>query len=653
MSAQLKKALDFAKEESVDVQSLSTSENPAASVSSVATAANTSAAAASKPIREKTERERKMAHINSDHYPYDSPEVVPSHHKIINSNEQYGSLTLHGPSSIKLYLLGKTHILFIEDIHIKPRKECEVIDGKEVIWVDEFIQTILDNSGPTMFFFEHGEFYKNFEEAKQKKQRTEFLFDTTRGFPRTSKLFDKCLIYEKYDCKYITHSINNMEFRRFTTRMFNLSISDYLLNIPLGTYEENLGDISEYDVRIDNSVFDTVYIYVYRMLQSVQRNQPLMILEKESIIEILRTLKENFSNLIDALFAKDVDIFINCLLSFVQKIVPDIFTRKFHTLEAREIYKKILKQLSSGSKDDNISNSELLKYFKSNIVHIINNKKLDELILNKDKINLDPMSQYIYIKEILIYLSKVYLMIGTTIFDIYNLKRYLRQMPLDESEFKLVIIYAGRGHTIRYIDFFFNTKQTHLHQIFETNITSDGCTTFSKIQLDKLNRILGYINNQYKADEEKLNTFIKIDDKIYDISSIKKVITDLKKYITDLKDEIYKIQQKPQYDKSEYKLKTDHLENLILHKKYLSLKYVKTRNILKNSKKKILQMPQETKESDTRPTTVSVAAITPDKFAVDDADTLATAPSSEFTFAAAAATSNPGGYYPIYFHHCY
>jgi hypothetical protein len=122
----------------------------------------------------------------------------------------------------------------------------------------------------------------------------------------------------------------------------------------------------------------------------------LKLLEKESIIEILRTLKKNFSSLLDALFIDDVDKLINCLLRFVLIIVPDRTTaHKFHTTfkttEAREIYKKILKQLSSRSNDDNISNLELLKYFKSNIDDIINNKKLIDLILKKNTIHIVPI----------------------------------------------------------------------------------------------------------------------------------------------------------------------------------------------------------------------------------------------------------------------
>jgi len=567
---------------------------------------------------------------------------------------------------MKLYLLDKTYILFIEDLHIVPQKECAVPDSP-VLWVHNFIETILNYSGPTQFFLEHSIFYKNFEEG----QIVDVFQDDSIGIGKTQEYFDRCLRNETYDCRHTIHSINNMEFRRFSSSKYNLTLSSKVLNIELPLFQ-NRQQIIQMDLSVNNSVFDVIYLYFYNILRSLSINEAGFIeldeLTKQHFIRLLTKLKINFINLLDALFNKDVDNFIDCLLSFRLTISDHnkvLLNSQFKTDETRKIYKKILKQLSNESIYDKKSNSELLTYFTSKIDDIINNTELERLIHQIDKLSSkDYSTVYTYMREILEYLKRAYLHISSSIFDIYNLKRYLRQMPTDESVFKLVIIYAGRYHTRRYIDFFNNTRQD-FSSVIETNETDDGCTTLTKVQLDTLNRTLGNIKDQYDKDNLKLTKFLNEEDIMTDVKykfnellnyNLRTHISLIKKNITELKDEIIKIKQKPHYDISEYQSKTELLEYLILYKKQQLLTYVRFRNKLRNQKKIISQNPQETKKLD-RDQAAAVAVISPTSPESAAAAAATTTPASEEeeeVFTVLTANDFFSGYNSnTWFYHCY
>jgi len=568
-----------------------------------------------------------LDHINSDFYPYNFKKDIKLTEKPIQSNNDDGSLIIYGPTYIKLYLLDNIHILFIEDIHIEPSGSCKVpTNPQPVLWVDEFIEIILNNSGPTMFFLEQGIFYRNFDENSEEYRK--HSNSEQRGLRKARKRFDGCIIHDNYNCTHTIHSINNMEFRIFDNEIYNFEIaSSLLIDFPPFEFIHELPTINS-DGKI--SIFERIYLLLYEDLSIFKdMKNDLESIEDKSydpfikvdeyyisitkyIEQILITLEHNFSNLLDALFQNNVDVLIDCLLNFIptpskseeyiymldQPYLNKIYKNK----EAKKIYSKILKQLSSQSKYDQKSNSELLEFFKSKIDNVINKQTLDNLISRIDILNVEELDLinmpdiYLYIVEILEYLYGAYNDIGAIIFDIYNLKRYLRQMPTDESEFKLVIMYAGKYHIESYIEFFNKTRKQDFNIVIETNICVEddnyGCVTLSKTQLDTLNRILGYIKNEYETDKIKLTKLIKPDDELIkqiDDNCLHDQILLIKKYITKLKDEILEIKKNSQYaSSSEYKSKTELLDKLILYKKHLSLMYVKIRNESRNSKKVIL-----------------------------------------------------------------
>jgi len=623
------------------------------------------------PAIQEPYKNRKIEHIKSNHYPYNSADDVKQHDRPILSNNANGSLTIYGPGSMKLYLLDKTHILFIGDRHIVPKDDCAVPEHSEVLWVHNFIDTILKYSGPTMFFMEHGLFYKIFKDGLVDVEHND-----RHGIGKTRQYFDVCLRNEIYDCTHTIHSINNMEFRVFQPSKYNLALSTkvYLINFPI-YLDRHL--IPEIDLDTDSTIFDFIYLYFYKILSllSMSKSEKTEYLDrsqKQKFELLLKTLKNNYSNLLDALFNNDVDNFIDCLLNFILSIGDDIISKQqlnilFKTDEAKEIYKKILKQLSSESIYDKKSNSELLDYFKSKIDDIIDNTLLEMLIFELDKLLLSNYYDiYTYIIRILEYLKGTYINIGASIFDIYNLKRYLRQMPTDESDFKLVIIYAGIDHTTTYIDFFNNTRRQDFIPVIETNVTDDGCTTLTIEQLDKLNKILGYIKNQYKDDSEELRKFLNEEPKMTVVNykfkelynyNLRDHISLIKKNITKLKGEIFKIQQTPNFEiLSEYRLKTELLKYLILDKKQLLLKYVKSRNELRNQKKIILQNPQETTELDMLQTVASAAVSSASPKSAIAAAVLS-ATGEVCTSGSESATNSSciisGGNYHTWFHHCY
>jgi hypothetical protein len=203
-------------------------------------------------------------------------------------------------------------------------------------------------------------------------------------------------------------------------------------------------------------------------------------------------------------------------------------------------------------------------------------------------------------------------------------------MPTDESEFKLVIIYAGKSHTERYIDFFNNIRQLDFHMVIDAGNALNGCVTLSKIQLDKLNKILGYIKNQYDNDQTNLTNFltrdgenIKVKYAFYEMldHDSSKHISIIKNNITYLREKILDIQQKDQHyeTSTEYILKTKLLEKLILYKKQQSLEHVEFRNKMHNLKKRILTPTKVGVNSDLQSKSVlhsatSVAGVNSDEY---------------------------------------
>ena len=193
--------------------------------------------------------------------------------------------------------------------------------------------------------------------------------------------------------------------------------------------------------------------------------------------------------------------------------------------------------------------------------------------------------------------------IGSCITDIYTTKRLMRIYPFEDSEFKLIIIYAGNAHTNNYIRFLqYNYKIREILN-FNKNSTSNpnGCLYIKDKTLDKFEKILNKLKNEYKIKYLESDSELSVNDEEF---TEKKFAKKKKKYIesiNELRKNIFKLRKRigsMNYMNSPERLKHD-LNELVLEKNRTLYKYYEfirnNVNSLKEKRRQQLQQEQNTK----------------------------------------------------------
>jgi len=530
---------------------------------------------------------------------------------------------LFGPSSMKLLSLGSLKVLFVEDIHEPPKEKCGDHTDKTK-WIDSVLDELFRKVNfPINFFLETTEFYKSYLYEFKKKP----LFnDDNIGISKSINHFHNCVNITKKECEYLDTPVffNNMETRRFEAPkkyIFDIGDLNYLndefdvnqntlfdlpeiylnkviFDIQVGTEYINLDDLEEEQENIRNRL-KNLPKYKHPMRNDLELDIILGVFKKhDSTFEYTKTdenAKDNLKKILKMLnLFNDRDTLKSFFSNLLDNSDPDDKFNKFKSMfsmfdetkgmvsDEKNSHVKFSKQLKTGIYDENIK-KQILEYidelcnepeFKETITNAIKVCKQLEQIIHDEKHNyLKILSISTLIKRIGFIFSKIH----PLIFDMYNIARFMRMYPFDESEFEFAVVYAGRAHTTNMIGFLTKYYDGRIIASINTNSDKDACIRFDTEEKIEFVRILDKILFKLQSkDIIKHDFFLEKKPRREDIrlEAIQKEIKELK-------------ENKP-IGKKAYEA---YLEKMINFHKYLSYYYRKDKRDKESSKKQIVAKP--------------------------------------------------------------
>jgi hypothetical protein len=438
---------------------------------------------------------------------------------------------LFGPSSMKLLSFDGLTVLFVEDVHEPPKEKICGNYSDKTKWIDSVLDQLFTKVNfPINFFLETTEFYKSYLQ----KFKQEDLFKDDRGITKSVYLFHNCVNITEKECGYLdTHVFfNNMEIRRFEASKkysFNTGKLSFL-KLAFSGERDTLFDLPELylnkvirDILVKTRYYNVIVEVpdIKRKIEKTTRrfNEDLKyrnpdhdleldvildVFEKhDSTFEYTKTddkAKNHLEKILEMLnLLNDPDklksLFSNLLYS--QKLDDnfDIFKSMFSMFnETREIFGdeknphfKFSKQLKTGIYDENIK-KQILEYidelcnkqeFKKEITDAIKIcERLITIIFEKTN-NFQKLRD---INNLMTGIRNIFFDIHKLTFDMYNIARFMRMYPFDESEFEFAIVYAGRDHTTNMIGFLTKYYKGKIIASINTNSDEDACIKFDTKQ---------------------------------------------------------------------------------------------------------------------------------------------------------------------------
>ena len=527
---------------------------------------------------------------------------------------------LFGPSSIKLLSLGSLNVLFVEDAHIPPIEETCGDYSDETKWIDYVLDKLFKKVNfPVNFFLETTSFYKSYlGEFKE-----EYLFNENEGLSKLMNLFRNCVHITEKECGYLDTPVffNNMETRRFEASKkysFNtgkLSFKkvafdgerDTLFDLPKiylnrviqdildkTTYYNVIGQLNHQEIQESVSMFldelkyltnDLELHIIQRMFEKYDRyfkytkrddkakDNLKKILKMFHLLNDVEKLKSLFSNLLCNQKSDDnFNTFKSMFYMFdeTEKIVGDRINphAKFSKQLKTEIYDEDIKQKILEYIDLLCNKPE----FKENIkIAIKICEKLITIIFEERQNSLKIITIILLMRKI----DTIFLNINALVFDTYNIARFMRMYPFDESEFEFAIVYAGRFHTTNMIDFLTTYYNGRIIASINTDSDVNACIKFNTEQNIEFVRILDKILIELQSKDMIRRNFFFFNKKIpfsedVRLESIKEEIRELKKS--------REMGSKPR------------LEEMIKFHKYLSYHYRKNKRLEKYSEKQVVPL---------------------------------------------------------------
>jgi len=523
---------------------------------------------------------------------------------------------------MKLYLLQDTiNILVIEDSHGSTEGECN--DRNSDTEIDNFLDKLLSINIPKMFLLEG---LKSYNTETDVKDSNDPKIDI--GLFRTHNKFKNCVYYNSTtNCEYgwMNYFIS-IDYRLTDENIYQLAPSHhYFMKKPI--------DNMSIKWTQDNSILDLPILCIRRILEKLTQNlingsDNILRGYLDILIDFFKDVKKRLRSFIEILFENDQNLFVTKLLDLFSmfKLLSlnevgisdnprENFTGVFQEMlrNGVNIYKKIFSQLSNDDSEEYFYDKEINEkikehYFKWN-EHFLPESLIDAIIkrLKQSKKNLNTVNYKKSINHFLKVLFKnttiLMTAIGSCITDIYTTKRLMRIYPFEDSEFKLIIIYAGNAHTNNYIRFLqYNYKIREILN-FNKNSTSNpnGCLYIKDKTLDKFEKILNKLKNEYKIKYLESDSELSVNDEEF---TEKKFAKKKKKYIesiNELRKNIFKLRKRigsMNYMNSPERLKHD-LNELVLEKNRTLYKYYEfirnNVNSLKEKRRQQLQQEQNTK----------------------------------------------------------
>jgi len=437
---------------------------------------------------------------------------------------------LFGPSSMKLLSFDGLTVLFVEDVHEPPKEKICGNYSDKTKWIDLVLHQLFKKVNfPVNFFLETKEFYKSY----LKKFKQEDLFKDDRGLTKSVDLFHNCVNITKTECGYLdTHVFfNNMEIRRFEASKkysFNtgkLSFKkvafngekDTLFDLPELYLNKVIRDIlvkTRYYVIIENpDIKREIEVTTRKLMKDPKYTDLDYNLELDIILDVFQKhdstfeytktddkAKNHLEKILEMLnLLNDPDklksLFSNLLYS--QKLDDnfDIFKSMFSMFnETREIFGdeknphfKFSKQLKTGIYDENIK-KQILEYidelcnkqeFKKTITDAIEICERLITIIFEGRNNFQKLRD---INNLMTGIRNIFFDIHKLTFDMYNIARFMRMYPFDESEFEFAIVYAGRDHTTNMIGFLTKYYKGKIIASINTNSDEAACIKFDTKQ---------------------------------------------------------------------------------------------------------------------------------------------------------------------------
>jgi len=550
---------------------------------------------------------------------------------------------LFGPSSMKLLSLDGLTVLFVEDVHVLPKEEiCGDYSNKDK-WIDSVFDKLFKKVNfPVNFFLETKEFYKSYLQ----KFKQEDLFKDDRGLTKSVDLFHNCVNITEKECGYLDTPVffNNMETRRFESPIkYNFHANKLSLN-------------TTYFNKVENTLFDLPQIYLNKVVEDIlfktrysiktetaeiqqeiretrlriKENQKYPDMQHDSELEVILNIFQNHEDLFEYKIMGDKEKnYLKKILEMLNLLndpntLKSLFSNllynqksddrfnKFKSMffmfdETKEIasyennpHFKFSKQLKTGIYDENIK-LNILKHinklcnkqeFKKKITDAI---KICEALITIIFEKTNNFQKLSYTNDLMKGIRKIFVNINGWIFDMYNIARFMRMYPFDESEFEFAIVYAGRFHTTNMIGFLTKYYDGRIIASINTDSDENACIKFDTEQKIKFVRTLDEILLKLQSkDIITSNFFLEKIPRREDINleTIKKEIRELKKS--------RKIGSK------------ESLEEIIKFHKYLSYHYRMKKRLEKYSGKQIvaerplpqpvvLPLPQQSTSTETRP----------------------------------------------------
>jgi len=393
---------------------------------------------------------------------------------ISNFIKKYKDLNIMlGPNGVSMHKTKNKLIIFFEDIHESPNKECQtVIDAdKKSVWIDIFLKELFEISPSCIDFFLETTLFQYIKknapeteqgikdirsyniktmaqvEYKREEKYSQFVATTTEGLHRVGNLFSDCVGPLKTGCdKYKNIRFHNIEFRRFYLEWYNVN---YIFSMPLVymlcpmrkkcEYPNDKINIikqmqgQEYEYDIEKIVYDRYDDAIKKYISQISKMYSLLIdgLLKGNLYYVHRAVQMLFSCFDD-------------VMNIDSKLM-DLF--EINKLITSSPYLKLSKQLSALNPD--ISKKiydDIMRKFKNIIEQHIKSIKM-----YAQKIEKEQTSAHTNIKYIFIEIMSILMHFDIITFDAYTLARLMKAISVYDDT-SIIIVYAGNGHIDYYLE---------------------------------------------------------------------------------------------------------------------------------------------------------------------------------------------------------